>query len=152
MHLRRGDFVRARPTQIPSIKYAAKQIRKLLRTLNLNLTYIATDSTNEEFNELRKYLKSFTVIRYKPTKEDLELYKDGGVAIIDQIVCSHANYFIGTAESTFSFRIQEEREILGFQPETTFNKFCSEFTSQDESEKVEDCSKTSKWLIVHDTE
>ena len=40
--------------------------------------------------------------------------QDGGIAIIDQLIASHAKYFIGSYESTFSFRIQEEREIMGF--------------------------------------
>jgi peptide-O-fucosyltransferase len=144
VHLRRGDFVRVRSNQIPTLKYAAKQIRALLRELKLNTTFIATDASDEEFNELKNYLKSYKITRYKRTKE----LKDGEIAIIDQIICSHAKYFIGTYESTFSFRIQEEREILGFKPETTFNRFCSENNNyqQDDDEK---CDKTSKWLIVN---
>ena len=35
-------------------------------------------------------------------------------------------YFVGSAESTFSFRIQEEREILGFEAESTFNMLCKD--------------------------
>lgn len=30
------------------------------------------------------------MVRFEPTWEELELYKDGGVAIIDQWVCAHA--------------------------------------------------------------
>ena len=30
------------------------------------------------------------MVRFEPTWEELELYKDGGVAIIDQWICSHA--------------------------------------------------------------
>jgi len=43
--------------------------------------------------------------------------------------------------STFSFRIHEEREILGFQPETTFNCFCGD------SDK--DCEQPTKWVVVY---
>lgn len=70
-----------------------------------------------------------------------EKYKDGGIAIIEQIICSYARYFIGTYESTYSFRIQEEREILGFPVESTFNRLC-----YDGSER---CSKPSIWKIVY---
>ena len=66
-------------------------------------------------------------------------FKDGGIAIIDQILCAHSRYFIGTYESTFSFRIQEEREILGFNYSTTFNRFCFE-TNKNECQ-------TTRWLI-----
>ena len=48
-------------------------------------------------------------------------------------------YFIGTHESTFTYRIQEDREILGFLPETTFNKFCG---------KEENCISERNWTIV----
>jgi hypothetical protein len=50
-------------------------------------------------------------------------------------------YFIGSYVSTFSFRIQEEREILGFDSETTFNRLCSE--------TEENCEQPSKWQIVY---
>ncbi len=135
-----------RAKQIPTLKYAAKQIRNLLKKLNLNTIYVATDASDEEFNNLKIYLKSYKILRYNPNSSELELYKDGGIAIIDQIICSHALYFIGSYESTFSFRIQEEREILGFQPQTTFNRFCSEYNLKSNDEK---CNETSKWLIVY---
>lgn len=35
-------------------------------------------------------------------------------------------YFLGSIESTFTFRIQEEREILGFPVERTFSILCPE--------------------------
>ena len=37
-------------------------------------------------------MEGYNVIRYTPTKEIHERYKDGGVAIIDQIIASHARY------------------------------------------------------------
>lgn len=83
--------------------------------------------------------KKYSVFRYKPSKYVKEKFKDGGVAIIDQIICSHARYFVGTAESTFSFRIQEEREILGFPVKTTFNALCNDANV---------CPKPSVWKIV----
>lgn len=33
------------------------------------------------------------MVRFEPSREDLELLKDGGVAIIDQWICSHARSF-----------------------------------------------------------
>lgn len=43
--------------------------------------------------------------------------------------------------STFSFRIHEEREILGFDPKTTYNRFCGD------SEK--ECEQPTHWKIVY---
>lgn len=68
--------------------------------------------------------------------------KDGGVAIVDQIICSHAKAFIGTYESTFTYRIYEEREILGFSKDTTFNTFCK-------YEDGKNCEKNSVWPIAY---
>lgn len=80
------------------------------------------------------------IIRYKPSEQELDALKDGGWAIVEQLICANARYFIGTPESTYSLRIQEEREILGFDTNTTFNGFCNE--------KPNDICKTSQWLIV----
>lgn len=41
-----------------------------------------------EVEELRRLLPE--MVRFEPTWSELELYKDGGVAIIDQWVCAHA--------------------------------------------------------------
>lgn len=41
-----------------------------------------------EHEELKKLLPE--MLRFEPTWEELELYRDGGVAIIDQWICSHA--------------------------------------------------------------
>ena len=35
------------------------------------------------------------LVWYTPTEEDLHRYGDGGVAIIDQWIASHAQWFIG---------------------------------------------------------
>lgn len=94
-----------------------------------------------EITELKSYIngENLQVINYIPNEKELEELKDGGWAIVEQLICSHAKYFIGTKESTFSLRIQEEREILGFVPSSTFNCFCNEKPSQ--------VCNTNKWLI-----
>lgn len=94
----------------------------------------------QEFDELTTLLSKYKILRYIPSQEVKTKYMDGGIAIIEQIICSHARYFIGTHESTFSFRIQEEREILGFPVESTFNAFCNDDKK---------CSKPSIWKITY---
>lgn len=41
-----------------------------------------------ELKELKRLLPD--MVRFEPSAEDLELLKDGGVAIIDQWICAHA--------------------------------------------------------------
>lgn len=81
------------------------------------------------------------MFKFNPDKETKKELKDGGVAIVDQIICSHAKHFMGSLESTFTFRIQEEREIMGFQTKATFDIFCQDGKF--------DCEKGSVWKIVY---
>lgn len=82
------------------------------------------------------------LVWYTPTDEEKRLYGDGGVAIIDQWVSAHARHFIGTTHSTFTFRIQEDRQFLGFSKESTFNDVCG--PSHNESDP-HSCPKPSYW-------
>lgn len=49
--------------------------------------------------------------------------------------------FIGTSLSTFSFRIHEEREILGFDPKTTYNRFCGD--------QEDACEQPTHWKVLY---
>lgn len=140
VHLRRKDFIRARGDEVPTLKRAAQQIKNLLKKENLTTAFIATDAPTEEFQDLTTLLSGYKVVRYEPHPDFFQLWNDGGIAIVDQIICSHARYFIGSYESTFSFRIQEEREILGFHENTTFNRLCGKKAS---------CEQPAKWRIVY---
>lgn len=142
VHLRRKDFLWGRPSDVPSLEGAASQIRQKLLSLDLDTVFVATDAPVHELEKLESLLYEFDVISYRSTAEERIAFKDGGVAIIDQIICSYARYFIGTHESTFSFRIEEEREIMGFRESTTFNRFCCD--------RQDKCAPPSKWKIVYD--
>ena len=39
---------------------------------------------------------------------------------------NNCRYFTGTSVSTFSFRINEERALLGFSPDSTYNRLCGD--------------------------
>ncbi|KAK3912786.1 GDP-fucose protein O-fucosyltransferase 2 [Frankliniella fusca] len=141
VHLRRKDFLWGRAKQVPDLQFAADQIEKIIKKLQLETIFIATDAPKHEFAELKTHLSKFKVLRFEPSPTLKYEIKDGGVAIVDQIICSHAKYFIGTHESTFSFRIQEEREIMGFQRNTTFNRLCGR-------EEGIPCTQPTQWPIV----
>ncbi|KAM9380425.1 GDP-fucose protein O-fucosyltransferase 2 [Phaethornis superciliosus] len=139
VHLRRKDFIWGHREDVPSLQGAVKKIRSLLEILKLEKVFVATDAVEEEVELLKKLLPE--MVRFEPSWEEVELYKDGGLAVIDQWICAHARYFIGTSVSTFSFRIHEEREILGFDPKTTYNRFCGE--------KEQNCEQPTHWKIVY---
>ncbi|UYV74450.1 POFUT2 [Cordylochernes scorpioides] len=139
VHLRRQDFVSSRAAQVPSLAAAATQIDALLSKLGLNLVFIATDAPEEEFQELQSMVKEGTVLRFEPRAGD-DWLGPGGVAAVDQWICAHGRYFLGTYESTFSFRIMEEREILGFPADFTFNRLCGD---------LESCEQPTRWRIQY---
>lgn len=139
VHLRRKDFIWGHRQDVPSLDGAVRRIRSLMEAHQLPKVFVATDAVRKELEELKRLLPE--MLRFEPTWEELELYKDGGVAIIDQWICAHARFFIGTSVSTFSFRIQEEREILGLDPTTTYNRFCGD------EEKA--CEQPTHWKIAY---
>ncbi|KAF1762245.1 hypothetical protein GCK72_010507 [Caenorhabditis remanei] len=137
IHWRRRDFLYARKEQLPSIKGTADILENLSEKLKLNKIYLATDAPEEEINELKYYLREeLEVFRFT----DSQKFNDGQIAIIDQYLCAHARHFIGSHESTFSFRIQEDREIIGFPISSTFNRLCPDNNLE--------CEQPSKWKIV----
>ncbi|KAJ8705729.1 hypothetical protein PYW08_012775 [Mythimna loreyi] len=143
VHWRRQDFARSRGNDVPSISGTAKQICDALKKLpKIKKVFIATDASMSELNKLEKELTDhgYEVHFFLPSASIIDEYGDGGVAIIDQIICSKAAHFIGTHESTFTYRIQEEREILGFDSSTTFNRLCPDTGK---------CERPSKWTIVN---
>lgn len=140
IHMRRKDFFFGRPKELPTLDKVAKQIMSKLRELDLSVVFLATDTSSSDVKALQYMLsKNVILAQFRPDQRFVDKYKDGGKAIVEQIICSHARYFIGTFESTFSFRIQEEREIYGFPDETTFNALCA-----DEN----DCKQPTVWKIV----
>merc|ERR1712048_645 len=93
-------------------------------------------------NLLKKPLGN-KLLRFVPkTPEKAMELRKGGIAIIDQIICSHAKWFIGTEDSTFSFRINEERSILGFSKKSTYNRFCKDGKKE--------CGTPTFWEIIYD--
>lgn len=144
-HLRRADFLYGREKTTPTLRSAAAQIKRLVKLLAVDQVFISSDCSRAEVMDLLSFLKRLRVYKYLPNTENDESdppLKDGETAIIDQIICSNARYFIGTYESTFTYRIYEEREILGFPSLTTFNTLCK-------NENLSDCEKNSVWPIVY---
>lgn len=52
----------------------------------------------------------------------------------------------GSHDSTFSFRIREDRQMMGFSQESTFNNLCGLRESSDENDP-HSCEKPTYWKI-----
>ena len=55
---------------------------------NITNIFIATDGTPEEIDKIKNLMKPMNILNYKPNENILRQIKDGGVAIVDQIICS----------------------------------------------------------------
>ena len=76
--------------RIADIQNAAEQVRNKLKSSNLDTVFVSTDAPIEEFEEFKNFLPEFKVAKFIPDKDVLNDFKDGGVAIIDQSICSRA--------------------------------------------------------------
>lgn len=128
VHFRRKDFAYYHDDLVPDVECAAKQINFAASNLldkHLRKIFLSSDSDPDEYDDLKRRLeeKGHQVVRYEQSKPLLLL--PGEVAIIDQWIAAHAEFFIGTLESTFSQQIHEEREILGFYSNTSHNALCA---------------------------
>lgn len=142
IHLRRKDYLYSHSKEVPSLENAAKVAKLYLKKYKLKKLYLATDAIGNDIIAFKDMLKGYEVYYLNVRLTQMQGYYDGARAIIDQWICAHARVFIGTHVSTFTFRIHEEREILGFDPETTFNRFCGD-------DEPKDCEQPTKWKIVY---
>jgi hypothetical protein len=147
VHLRRGDIRFVRPSAYLSIEQIKEQIKHKM----VKIVYLATDANLEEIIDLRRRLLNedgIQLVNYQlDNKDDAHseaAFSEGELAIIDQIICSQADEFLGTDESTFSFTIQEERELNHRPADSTFNRFCHHLDFK--QGKFHDCRST-RWLL-----
>lgn len=90
-HLRRADFVQGREETTPSLRSAATQMLVKLKELHLKNVFVSSDCTGQEFRNFKSFLSRYRVTKFAPSSiEEREQLKPGGIAIIDQIICSHA--------------------------------------------------------------
>ncbi|GMT20193.1 hypothetical protein PFISCL1PPCAC_11490, partial [Pristionchus fissidentatus] len=139
-HWRRRDFVTSYGSTLPSIEGAAKQMATLAGEFNVGKVFLATDADEAEIEELRRHSK-ITVHTFRPSPDEKLI--DGAAAIVEQIICSWARAFAGSHQSTFTYRIQEDREIRGFPAETTFRRLCPDDV------RMHGCEQPAKWKIVY---
>ena len=110
VHVRRNDFFIQFGYSLQSVDQGDKLLTQLLRVFDPKKPlYIATDETDLSF--------------FSPVREvfkDLYFIDDIGIqlsklerAILDQIICSKADDFYGTRNSTFSKRINVMRGVEG---------------------------------------
>ena len=142
VHLRRSDFAKWRSKDVPTIDCALKQIELALKSfVGTDSVFIASDANQKEWRLLKEELNRKNIRLFRFHSNELS---DGQTAVVEQWIAVHGMLFLGTYDSTFSFRIQEEREILGFSPNTTFNALCANC-----EQPLHLCKQESQWKLVY---
>lgn len=91
VHLRRADFLQGRESTTPSLRAAATQIKTKAKTYDLATVFVSSDCTEQDYRDLKSYLPMLKVVKFSPASEKERIHlKPGGIAIVDQIICSHA--------------------------------------------------------------
>jgi hypothetical protein len=108
--VRRGDFLSQRPDQDLTVERIATSLARAgARSGRL---YIASDEADRGFFEwLRPHYEIFFVDQFR--EGPLYEMPDEHIACVEQVVCSHADVFIGTRLSTFSSYITRLRGYGG---------------------------------------
>ena len=101
------DFLKIRPQVVLSKEDLVIYIKLKLKELNINSVYISTDSKN--MNDIEYIRKNLPTFSYKDTFDDNMDY-----AILESIICTQSDYFIGTDTSLYSTYIMGERIKMGY--------------------------------------
>ncbi|XP_028163548.1 GDP-fucose protein O-fucosyltransferase 2-like [Ostrinia furnacalis] len=133
IHWRRKEFscMLGKTNILPSVHETVQVIIWVVENckLDINKVYIASDAEASELEALKGKLVAFgfETFEFNPSVQDMKDFKEGGIAIIDHIICTHAAYFIGTQLSKFTETIQLDRDVLGFGKVTSYQMFCSAY-------------------------
>ena len=111
LHVRRGDFKKS--YGYLDVGNIALRVKEQLASV----TYVASDDLSKTFaNDLQSMLTN-TVIRTKSDFSFLSVFVDPiELGVVEQLICSQADIFIGTRFSTFSSYITRLR---GYNPNIT---------------------------------
>ncbi|CAG7823643.1 unnamed protein product [Allacma fusca] len=114
VHLRRKDFIEYRNNQ-PTLQEVADQILQQLVRLGIQHVFIASDSSEKEIEVIQNHLTkakpsdlNYTLLRFTCPEEKLS---DGECAIIDQIICSWAKYFVGIHHDIIPISVSDHHVI-----------------------------------------
>jgi len=123
LHIRRGDFVAKKFTPRSAQVTADEIIRNTADILDRNDTLlICTDDPNDEafFEPFRKHYRKLVFIdrllvedrEYADKLRELPFHDNAVVALMSQLIASHAVNFVGTLFSTFTALVQRRRGLL----------------------------------------
>lgn len=111
-HLRRNDLVHSNPEFTPGPEEVAARLNFLLKELNLEQVFVATDARPSFCETLRRRVKAPL---YYFARDDGAILPDhkGKEAVTVLRILAQATHFVGTPLSSFTAWVHRERKRLG---------------------------------------
>lgn len=108
LHVRRGDFLYARPEISEDINSPHNIMEKILPLFRCNVPiYISTDETDLRFFDRLKSV--YQIYFFSDFQDKFGVMDDLDRAVLEQVICCESEEFYGTSLSTYSKRINVMR-------------------------------------------
>lgn len=130
VHIRRTDFLNVRKDDMSSVNTPSKLKDVLLKFFDTNTTlYISTDESNKAF--FNDVLQEYQDVYFFHDFEEYRYLSKLETAVMEQVICSQAQFFFGTFASTYTKRINVMRGLENRQSDDDLgiNKF--DFTERE---------------------
>lgn len=112
LHIRRGDFLYARPELFDNIDSPSNILEKTLSLLPTKTPiYIATDEKNISFFDQMR--SKYEIYFFDDFKDEFGTLTDLDRAVLEQVICAESEEFYGTSLSTYTKRINVMRGCAG---------------------------------------
>lgn len=106
VHWRQDDFLKIRPHVTFTSEELVKTCNEKIKELSIKNIYISTDCTDKkELSYIHSNLPTFQF-------PDINNFENVDLAIIESIICSSSDFFIGTSHSLYTSNIIGERNKL----------------------------------------
>ena len=124
VHVRRTDFLHVKKDDMASVNTPSKLKDVLLKFFDTNTTlYISTDEQSKSF--FNDVLQEYQDVYFFHDFEEFSNLSKLETAVMEQVICSQAQFFFGTFSSTYTKRINVMRGLENRQADDDLgiNKF-----------------------------
>lgn len=112
----RRDSARSRGQSGAKCHLSGKQLAQRLKKRDLDLLFVATDASGEGAGGAEGQHPGNQSVQVSTSRGGPREHRDGGMwPSLIRLCASTRRHSLGTRESTFHGRHQEEREMMGFQ-------------------------------------
>lgn len=117
----------------PSAAAAAARINRVLKKKKLEQVFVAGVLREGFQTELRLLVKE--ALYFSQDEDADRLHHRGAEELVELLLCSKAEYFIGSSNSIFSAAVRRQRQHAGLANKSSEEVFCASFQVSDASKR-----------------